>query len=87
MKFRLNGKTVLFEEGEDLLHVDTQGTFLRVVEGFGELRPKIVFGEVNMSNRYYGADGKNEAHEMMRRLGYDVVEVSGIDALYKLRSK
>ena len=74
-------------ESIDILHVDTQGTFMHVVRGLGDIRPKLILGEVNMHGRYHEADKNGEAINLMKKLGYSVVLARGVDAIFKFKGE
>ena len=79
-------KEVLAINTIDYMHVDTQGTFLYVVRGMGELRPKLIFAEVGMDKRYIGGDKIEETDQFMHELGYRKIRSSDLDVIYKLEN-
>jgi len=72
----------------DYLHIDTQGTFLYIMRGLGELRPSLVFAEVAMFRKYYGADTRSESNNFMKQLGYKKInQTSEHDTIYILKKE
>jgi FkbM family methyltransferase len=69
----------------DLLHVDVQGAEALVIEGLGELRPGLIFleiDEVGDTGHYRGAAPLAELRALLDRMGYVVQWDSGHDALH-----
>jgi len=69
----------------DFLHVDVEGAEHRVIQGFGELRPKLVWMETYLGKDYYGENAyvTEDLHQSMTSIGYVVVESTPADTLYK----
>jgi FkbM family methyltransferase len=76
-------KDVLKNNNIDYIHVDTQGTFLHVMRGLGGIRPKLILGEVDMSNNYLGGDELKETDVYMEDLGYEKIYTEGKNTLYR----
>jgi len=77
-------RKVLKVAAVDYLHIDTQGTFLRVIDGLKDIRPALIFAEVGMNNRYHNSDSIAESDNLMRKIGYKKLKHNGFDAIYKL---
>lgn len=72
----------------DFLHVDVEGAEHRVVKGFGELRPSILWMETYLGKDYYGKDAyiTSELHELVLSMGYYIAEQTSADTLYVLKN-
>jgi FkbM family methyltransferase len=71
----------------DFLHVDVEGAEHKVVEGFGTLRPLMLWMETHLGQKYYGEDAYNitELNEILQNMGYERIVINGADTLYVLR--
>lgn len=72
----------------DFLHVDVEGAEHRVVQGFGELRPSILWMETYLGKEYYGENAyvTSDLHKMVLDMGYEISEKTPADTLYVLKS-
>lgn len=68
----------------DFLHVDVEGAEHRVVQGFGELRPSILWMETYLGKDYYGKNAyvTSELNKMILDMGYIIAEKTPADTLY-----
>lgn len=75
-------------EHVDFLHVDVEGAEHRVVKGFGDLRPSILWMETYLSKDYYGENAyvTSELHELVLSMGYFIAEQTNTDTLYILKN-
>lgn len=65
-------------EHVDLVHIDVEGHAREVLEGFGNLRPKIVFIEVSSSKYNHSKD----INASLKNMGYNLVSNIGCDRVY-----
>lgn len=74
-------------ENIDFLHVDVEGAEHRVIQGFGKLRPTLVWMETYLSKDYYGKNAyvTEELHQEMLSMGYTIIEKTPADTLYKFQ--
>jgi FkbM family methyltransferase len=69
----------------DLLHVDVEGSLDEVLRGLGNIRPKMIYAEVNNSLNYkLKKNNVNIIHEIFECLGYNLKKDLGCDRLYLL---
>jgi FkbM family methyltransferase len=68
----------------DLMHIDVEGAEHLVINGFGEMRPKIVWAETHLDKRFYGetAYAPGEVDSLLSSMGYTFVYTDGYDRLY-----
>jgi len=68
----------------DFLHVDVEGAEHRVIEGFGSMRPKIIWMETCLGKDYYGDNAYdiNQLNTSIINMGYSIVEETNSDTLY-----
>ena len=68
------------------MHIDTEGAELKVLSGFGIIRPKILRLENCYGKKYYGefAYEENELVNILNSMNYKKIEEgsTGSDALY-----
>ena len=71
----------------DFLHVDVEGAEHKVVKGFGELRPSMLWLETHLGKEYYGPDAyiKTELNEHLISIGYMQIIDTPNDTLYVLQ--
>jgi FkbM family methyltransferase len=68
----------------DFMHIDVEGTEHKVLDGFGEIRPKIIWAETYLGKDYYG-DNAYDSEELIKLFiekGYEIIEKSGADTLF-----
>jgi|LakMenEpi03Aug12_release.lakeMendotaPanAssembly.Ray.scaffolds.fasta_scaffold06226_13 FkbM family methyltransferase len=68
----------------DLMHIDVEGAEHLVINGFGEMRPKIVWAETHLDKKFYGetAYAPGEVDSLLSSMGYTFVYTDGYDRLY-----
>lgn len=68
----------------DFLHVDVEGAELKVVEGFGDMRPSILWMETYLGKEYYGENAydTSELDNYLKNIGYEFILRNGADSLY-----
>ena len=70
----------------DFLHVDVEGAEHKVVTGFGELRPSVLWLEAHVGKHFYGEEAydRDELNNQVISLGYHRIDVGeeGADILY-----
>lgn len=74
-------------EDIDLLHMDVQGAEYFALLGLGEMRPKMIYLEIDETaetGRYVGAIPENDIRDWFNQAGYNRVWDSKADALYVL---
>jgi len=69
----------------DLIHADTQGNIIEVINGFGEFKPKMLFAEVGMHQKYHGADKFETTQAILEKINYNLIFKKGWDALFVLK--
>lgn len=71
-------------EHVDFLHVDVEGAEHRVVQGFGDLRPSILWMETYLDKEYYGDNAyvTSDLHKTILDMGYIIAEKTTADTLY-----
>lgn len=71
----------------DFLHVDVEGAEHRVIKGFGDIRPSILWMETYLGKEYYGENAyiTSDLHKMVIDMGYEIVENTDTDTLYILK--
>jgi len=71
----------------DLIHADTQGNIIEVINGFGEFKPKMLFAEVGMHQKYHGADEFKTTQAILEKINYSLIFKKGWDALFVLKGQ
>lgn len=66
----------------DIMHVDVEGAFNRVLQGLGDIRPTIIYAEV-VGNRRHGDMARKDALTAMSNLGYKLEHTSGADLMWR----
>jgi FkbM family methyltransferase len=69
----------------DIMQVDVQGAESFVLKGLGELRPKIIFLEINETadfGRYLGGATRTQLNQLLQGMGYEKHWDNDADALY-----
>ena len=76
-------------ESIDFLHVDVEGAEHKVVKGFGELRPSILWMETHLGKAYYGENAYDvsELDAELFSMGYEIKERLAADTLYVLKKE
>lgn len=71
-------------ENIDFLHVDVEGAEHKVVNGFGDMRPSILWMETHLGKAYYGEDAYevSELNMSLLAMGYEIKEQFNADTLY-----
>jgi len=69
----------------DLIHADTQGNILEVINGFGKFKPKMLFAEVGMHKKYHGADKLEITRSTLEKMGYNLIFKKDWDAFFVLK--
>lgn len=69
-------------KGIDLLHIDVEGAEYKVINGLGELRPKLIFAEFLLDGGWIGQKSFKETCELLHSLGYTEVKSMGHDKLF-----
>jgi FkbM family methyltransferase len=71
----------------DFLHLDVEGAEQKVVSGFGDIKPELLWLEVYLGKKYYG-DGAYETDSLfneLKSIGYELLRTEGADALFRLK--
>jgi FkbM family methyltransferase len=71
----------------DVLHIDVQGAELKVLQGLGDLRPKMIYLEINETrefNHYAGAGSVDDLRLLLKDRRYNWCWGSSQDELYVL---
>ena len=72
----------------DFMHVDVEGVPKEVIEGFGDIRPKVLFIELILTEfSHIGGSKGEEVKQMLADMNYEFIATNGNDYLYKLRSE
>ncbi|MDD5589095.1 MAG: FkbM family methyltransferase [Candidatus Nanoarchaeia archaeon] len=67
----------------DLMHIDVEGATLEVLEGFGEIRPKVLFIEIEGAVKFWeGAPELKLVDFILNKMGYELKEKDEVNALY-----
>ena len=68
----------------DFMHIDVEGAEHRVIQGFGNIRPKLIWAETYLGKDYCGENAYDisELQNMFLKMGYVVVEKTTADTLY-----
>lgn len=69
----------------DFMHSDIQGAMLHAINGFGDIKPKVIFSEVDMSDNYEGGDVFEELNDKLINMGYVLIFKRGFNSLYVLK--
>jgi len=70
----------------DFMHIDVEGVAKEVVEGFGDIRPKLIFMELILTEfSHIGGSKRTEVEEMLFNMGYEFLATNDNDCLYKLK--
>ncbi|MHA1966575.1 MAG: FkbM family methyltransferase [Candidatus Hodarchaeales archaeon] len=71
----------------DFMQIDVDGAVHHVLKGFGDIRPKLIYAEVNeIHNLYMGAKTEKEYDFIFRDMGYELILVDAANSFYKLKS-
>lgn len=58
----------------DFMHIDVDGYIKPVIEGMGNIRPKVIYAEViDLDKLFYGAASFNECNKLFKQMGYDEI--------------
>ncbi|KKM77186.1 hypothetical protein LCGC14_1372620 [marine sediment metagenome] len=66
----------------DFMHIDVEGSLKKVLEGFENIRPKLIFAETIGKGIYIGSNTREEYHQMFYNLGYKKVQNMEENSLY-----
>jgi len=70
----------------DLAHIDVEGAELLVVDGFGNIRPSVVYVEtlndINLGDMWIDSPTSEQLHEKMLAMNYILVKDFSTDRLY-----
>ncbi len=70
----------------DVLHIDAQGAEGYVLKGLGEMRPGMIFLEIDAVEEYVGTVPLETLHSLLTDRGYDKPWQGDHDALYVLKT-
>jgi FkbM family methyltransferase len=70
----------------DFVQMDTEGYVGGILEGFGEIRPRVLMIEILKSEWYDGGDEVLPICTRLSLMGYDTVDNNGTDWLFKRRT-
>lgn len=86
MRFDDFCEAVLDTSEVDFVHIDVEGAEHKVLEGMGELRPKVMWLERYLGKEYYGPDAYSvgDIEKICESMGYSIVESTPSDILVKL---
>jgi FkbM family methyltransferase len=62
----------------DLIHIDVEGHCIEVLEGFGDIRPKLIYIEVRNDTH----DLSNEVYTILTNLKYTLIQYKGSDQVW-----
>lgn len=72
----------------DFMQIDVEGAADKVVQGFGYIRPKILFIELSATqDSYYGAAKTENVNKILFDWGYNLINDNGTDSLFILENK
>jgi FkbM family methyltransferase len=70
--------------GIDFMHIDVEGAVLKVLGGFGSLRPKMLRVEVNGRDALFeGAPSGDQINKVLAQMGYKIKAEKQVDILYE----
>ncbi len=69
----------------DFMHCDVEGSLKEVLDGFGNIRPILIFAETSGFGMYIGANTQDEYHQMFNKLDYKIVQYMEENTLYLYR--
>lgn len=55
------------------------------VKGFNEYKPKLLFAEVDMHQRYHGADNFEKTNSILIKLGYKLIYKQDVNSFFTLK--
>ena len=64
-----------------LIHIDAEGAESDVINGFGDIRPKLIYMEVQ-NNLFNNGISSQSVHDLIIKMNYTLVKDLGIDKLY-----
>ena len=65
------------------IHMDVEGAVHLVLEGMGEMRPELIYAEIEASRYFKGALPSKEYRNIFSSMGYRGVEKDGADVLFQ----
>ena len=66
----------------DFMHCDVEGSLKKVLNGFGKIKPILIFAETSGFGMYIGVNTQKEYHQMFEKLGYIKVQNMQENTLY-----
>lgn len=73
----------LKKEEIDLVHIDVEGSGKEVLEGFGKIKPKLIYIEIeNVEKNYEGASNLEDINNILFGRGYKLEIKTACDNLY-----
>jgi len=70
----------------DFMHVDVEGVPKEVIEGFGDIKPKVLFIELILTEfSHIGGSKGEEVKQMLADMNYEFIATNENDYLYKLK--
>jgi FkbM family methyltransferase len=72
----------------DFLHIDVEGAEYKVVQSFGDIRPKLIYAETYHYElkSYDNEMNLEEFNNLMFSMGYEILERMTYDTLYKYKN-
>ena len=70
----------------DVIHMDVEGVGKEIIQGFGDIKPKLINMEIEaVLQNYEGSSTVEEIESLLFPLGYEFIETNHGDSLYKLK--
>ncbi len=70
----------------DLMHIDVEGAAMEVLSGFGCVRPKLLFIEIDGAEKFYESASRfDEVNFVLEKMEYELKFRSRVDCLYVKR--
>ena len=71
----------------DFMHIDVEGAVIKVINGFGNIRPGMIRAEVHDRDKlFYDAPSEEEVNNLMTNIGYNIIynyPINSADILYR----
>lgn len=70
----------------DLMHIDVEGSTIEVLKGFDNIRPKMLFVEIDGAVPFYNnAPTFEKVNSLLMSMGYEIKYRTNVDSLYLLK--
>ena len=69
----------------NFIHMDVEGAIHLVLRGMGDLRPELIYAEIESDKVFKGALAPRQYTELFLEMGYVPIDRNGADVLFKLK--